>query len=173
MEHRTIDRLVLGGIGVLLVAFVATLSFSLEERMAVEGKKAPGFSIQTDSGRTITPANFGGKLLLLNFWATWCSPCVDEVPSLDALQRRFADKGLVVLGVSVDENPGLYRDFLAKNRVSFLTVRQPSKELSQDYGTFKYPETYLIDQQGVVIRKVIGKEDWNNDRVISYVQSLL
>jgi cytochrome c biogenesis protein CcmG/thiol:disulfide interchange protein DsbE len=173
MQSSTINNVLLGGIGVLMVAFIATLSFSLEEHMAVEGKKAPGFSIQADNGRTITPANFGGRLLVLNFWATWCQPCVDEVPSLDALQRRFAKKGLVVLGVSVDENPNLYKQFLAKNNISLLTVRQPSKQLSQDYGTFKYPESYLIDQSGIVIRKVIGKEDWNDERVISYVQSLL
>jgi peroxiredoxin len=172
-SKRAIDNAVLGGIGVLLIAFVVTLSFTLEEHAAAEGKKAPPFSIRTDSGRTITPAHFGGKLLVLNFWATWCPPCVDEVPSLDALQRRFANKGVVVLGVSVDDNPNLYREFLAKNRVSFLTARTGSKGLSADYGTFKFPETYLIDQSGVVVKKVMGKEDWNDDRVISYVQSLL
>jgi peroxiredoxin len=173
MDNRTIDHAVLGGIGVVLIAFVVTLSFTLEEHAAAEGKKAPSFSIRTDSGRTVTPEDFGGKLLVLNFWATWCQPCVEEVPSLDALQRRFANKGLVVLGVSVDENPKLYRDFLARNRVSFLTARTGPKGLSADYGTFKYPETYLIDQSGVVVKKVMGREDWNDDRVVSYVQSLL
>jgi cytochrome c biogenesis protein CcmG/thiol:disulfide interchange protein DsbE len=117
MANRTIDRAVVGGIGVLLVAFVATVAFSLQEHAAVEGKKAPGFSIRTDSGRTISPTDFGGKLLVLNFWATWCQPCVDEVPSLDALYRRFSNQGLVVVGVSVDENPDLYKQFLAKNQV--------------------------------------------------------
>jgi peroxiredoxin len=173
MKNRTIDRLVLAGIGVFLAAFIGVVSYSLEDHIAVEGKKAPGFSIETDSGRTITPADFGGKLLVLNFWATWCAPCVEEMPALDELQRRFAGKGLVVLGVSVDENANEYKGFLAKNRISFLTARQGSRKVSADYGTFKYPETYLIDQSGVVIKKVIGKENWTDDRVISYVQSLL
>ena len=172
-SHQAIDHAVLGGIGLLLIAFVVTLSFTLEEHAAAEGKKAPSFSIRTDSGRTITPTDFGGKLLVLNFWATWCQPCVEEVPSLDALQRRFADKGLVVLGVSVDENPSLYREFLSRYRVSFLTARTGPKGLSADYGTFKFPETYLIDQSGVVIKKVMGKDNWTDERVVSYVQSLL
>lgn len=173
MQNRSVDRFLLGGIAVLLLTLTAVLSASLHEHMAKEGEAAPSFSIQTDSGNVITPTSFGGKLLLLNFWATWCPPCVDETPSLNALQRRFQNQGLVVLGISIDEKPDLYRQFLSKYQVSFQTVRDPSKKISVDYGTFKYPETYLIDSSGKVIRKVIGKEDWADERVISYVQSLL
>jgi cytochrome c biogenesis protein CcmG, thiol:disulfide interchange protein DsbE len=173
MQNRKIDRLLLGGIAVLLLTLTAVLSASLREHMAQEGQPAPSFSIRTDAGNVITPEQFGGKLLLLNFWATWCAPCVEEVPTLDALQRRFQKQGLVVVGVSVDENANAYREFLAKNQVAFQTLRDPSKKLSIDYGTFKYPETYLIDSSGRVIKKVIGKEDWTDEHVISYVQSLL
>src|SRR5580704_8704515 len=127
-----LERIIQTLIALLLSVFVYVIFDSFHEKLVVVGDSAPDFSINADNGRTITPANFGGKLLVLNFWATWCQPCVDEVPSLDALQRRFANKGLVVLGVSVDENPSLYKQFLAKNNISFLTVRQPSKQLSQD-----------------------------------------
>ena len=173
MKNRTVDRLLLGGIAVLLLSLTAVLSASLHEHMAREGETAPSFSIRADSGSVITPQQFGGKLLLLNFWATWCPPCVAEVPSLDGLQRRLQKDGLVVVGISVDENPEAYRQFLARNHVSFQTARDPGKKISFDYGTFKYPESYLIDGSGKVIKKVIGKEDWTDERVIAYVQSLL
>jgi peroxiredoxin len=172
-SNRTIDKLLLGGIAVLLLTLTAVLSASLREHMAQEGQPAPSFSIRTDSGNVITPEQFGGKLLLLNFWASWCAPCVEETPSLDALQRRFQKEGLVVVGVSVDEDANAYRRFLSTYHIGFQTLRDPSKKLSIDYGTFKYPETYLIDSSGRVIKKVIGKEDWTDERVIAYVQSLL
>ncbi len=172
MQNR-IDRLLLGGIAVLVVAFIAVLAQSLNDHVIKEGDRAPDFSIRTDEGRTVSPADFGGKVLVLNFWATWCAPCVEEIPTLDSLQRHFAGSGLVVLGVSVDTDQDAYRRFLAKNRVSFLTAREDTRKINADYGTFQYPETYIIDRSGKVVKKIIGKETWNDERVVNYVQSLL
>ena len=120
------------------------------------GDKAPDFTITTDSGKQITRSDFGGRLLVLNFWATWCPPCVEEMPSLDEFQKRLAASGVVVLGVSVDTNEPPYRAFLQKARVSFLTARDPQASISAEYGTFKYPETYVIDSSGRVLQKHIG-----------------
>jgi peroxiredoxin len=173
MKNRTIDRLLIVGILALTAVFVGVVANSLNDHIAKEGDTAPKFAIRTDSGRTITAADFGGKLLILNFWATWCKPCVDEVPALDALQRRFAGQGLVVLGVSVDTDSTAYRSFLTRYRVSFLTARDAEKKISSDYGTFKFPESYLIDRSGRIVKKVVGEENWTDERVVNYVQSLL
>lgn len=173
MQNSTINNALLGGIGVLMVAFIATLSFSLEEHMAMEGKKAPSFSIQADNGRTITPANFGGKLLVLNFWATWCQPCVDEVPSLDQFAQQMAGSGVVVLGVSVDKNAKLYHDFLSRSHVAFMTARDPDAKISADYGTYKYPESYIIDSKGKVVQKIIGATNWTDGNMVNAVKSFL
>jgi cytochrome c biogenesis protein CcmG/thiol:disulfide interchange protein DsbE len=173
MKNRTVDRILLGGIGLLLVALVAVVGASLTDHVAKEGDEAPKFSIRTDSGRTVSPTDFGGKLLVLNFWATWCAPCVEEIPSLDQLQQRFKNNGLVVAGISVDSDEGAYKQFLAKHPVSFLTARDGERKISGDYGTFKYPETYIIDRTGRVVKKIVGPESWVDDRVVSYVQSLL
>jgi peroxiredoxin len=117
--------------------------------------------------------NFGGKLLVLNFWATWCPPCVQEMPSLDQFSREFSKDGVVVLGISVDKDVNAYRKFLSRAQVSFLMARDPEGKINAEYGTFKYPETYLINPQGKVVQKVIGPESWTDPRMTQMVRALL
>lgn len=133
------------------------------------GDKAPEFELAGG----VRLADYRGKLVLLNFWATWCPPCVAEMPSLNNLYERFREDGLVVLGVSVDEEEEIYDRFLERWGVSFPTVRDPERTVSVRYGTMKYPETYLIDRQGVVIRKYIGPENWGQPEIVNYVRSVL
>ncbi len=135
--------------------------------------RAPDFSVTTDNGRTISRSDFGGRLLVLNFWATWCPPCIEEMPSLDRLQQRFASSGLVVLGISVDRDSDAYRRFLERARVSFLTARDPEARISSRYGTFKFPETYLIDRRGRVREKIIGPADWTEAAMMERIRRLL
>jgi len=134
---------------------------------------APDFTITTDDGRTISRSNFGGRLLVLNFWATWCPPCIEEMPSLDRFQKQFAGSGVVVLGVSVDRDANAYRRFLERARVSFLTARDPEARISSRYGTFKFPETYVIDRRGRVREKIIGPADWTEAAMVERVRRLL
>ena len=88
----------------MVVAFCFALYTSLHETIVNAGDKAPNFSIATDNGKTVTAREFGGKLLLLNFWATWCPPCIEEIPGLNEMSRQLGPKGLVILGVSVDKD---------------------------------------------------------------------
>ena len=173
MRTFNLERAIQTLIVMLLGVFVYVIFDSFHQRLVEVGDSAPDFSITTDTGRTITAGSFGGKLLVLNFWATWCPPCIEEIPSLNAFQNRFAKAGVVVLGVSVDTDEKAYRDFLSKVRVSFLTARDPDKKISADYGTLKYPETYIIDSHGKVLRKVISNQDWMSERVIRDMESLL
>jgi cytochrome c biogenesis protein CcmG, thiol:disulfide interchange protein DsbE len=158
---------------VLLVALGYVVVDAFREKVVNVGDKAPDFQITADNGRALARSSFGGRLLVLNFWATWCPPCIEEMPSLDQFQRRFANSGVVVAGVSVDTNERAYREFLRKTSVSFLTARDPEARISGSYGTFKYPETYVIDGSGVVIRKIIGPTNWMDQKMVSYIQSLL
>jgi cytochrome c biogenesis protein CcmG/thiol:disulfide interchange protein DsbE len=135
------------------------------------GEKAPDFSLQ-DSGRTIALHDFQGKVVVLNFWATWCPPCVEEMPSLVNLQRQVKDKGVTVLAVSVDVDQEAYQKFLKDHGIDFLTVRDPDQKSNTLYGTFKFPETYIIDRQGVVRRKFIGPVDWNQPEIVSYLSKM-
>src|SRR5579859_5219203 len=173
MRTFNLERAIQTLIVMLLGVFVYVIFDSFHQRLVEVGDSAPDFSITTDSGRTITAGSFGGKLLVLNFWATWCPPCIEEIPSLNEFQRRFAGSGVVVLGVSVDKDEKAYRTFLSKAGLSFLTTRDPDHKISAEYGTFLYPETYLIDAKGKVVQKIISNADWNDERLVSYVKSLL
>jgi peroxiredoxin len=159
-------------LAVLTLAFLGVIGYSLRDTSAKEGGQAPRFSLTTDDGKQITATSFGGKVLVLNFWATWCAPCVQEIPSLNEFQKEFANKGVVVVAVSVDKNAQKYRNFLDHIHVSFDTVRDPSANLSAQYGTFQYPESYII-KDGRVVRKYANAENWLSDDMKQYVQSLL
>ena len=160
-------------IAVLLAVMLYRVVPYLETHNVAVGDKAPDFDLTADDGSGLSLSDYAGKYVLLNFWATWCPPCVEEIPSLNALHDQLNDGGLVVLGVSVDEDKEEYDRFLSRSRVVFPTVRDPERSASTLYGTVKYPETYLIDREGVVIRKYIGPENWNRSDIVNYLSSLL
>src|SRR5580698_3155148 len=168
-----VDRILEAGILAMLLAFVGTLYLSLHDNVVQAGDRAPDFSIKADNGKTVTARDFGGKLLILNFWATWCQPCVQEVPSLDQLQRALGPKGLVVLGVSEDKDPKAYQDFLSRFGVTYMTARDPGVEIKPKYGTVQIPESYLIDTNGKVVEKIVGEANWASQQMVQHVQSLL
>jgi len=167
------DRILQAGIIGMLALFCFALYSSLHETVVNAGDKAPDFSITADNGQTISARNFSGKLLLLNFWATWCAPCVEEVPSLNQLSRQLGPQGLVVLAVSVDKDSSAYKNFLTRFPVSFMTARDPDEEINHRYGTVQFPESYLIDRNGKVIEKYVNAQNWTSPEMIQHVQSLL
>lgn len=125
-----------------------------------------------DSDRKVELRDFAGQTVVLNFWATWCSPCVEEMPSLVQLQQRLKDKGITVVGVSVDVDGDNYHRFLKDHKIDFLTVRDPDQKSNNLYGTFKFPETYIIDRKGVMRRKFIGAVDWSQPEIVDYLTKL-
>jgi len=137
------------------------------------GERAPEFDLTNENGVGIRLSDYRGRFVLLNFWATWCPPCVEEMPSLNRLYERFRDDGLVVLGISVDEEGQAYERFLEMADVQFPTARDPERKVSARYGTSRYPETYLIGPEGEVIRKYVGAEDWERPEIVNYLRSLL
>lgn len=149
------------------------ISGSLEEPVTEVGDRAPKFSVVTDSGKTITPTSFGGKVLVLNFWATWCPGCVQEMTALDRFQREMASQGVVVVGISMDANEALYKRFLQQYPLSIQTVRNPDWAISASYGTFQLPETYVIDQSGRVVQKVIAAHNFMDPAFIESIKKLL
>ena len=173
MAKLNLDRYIQIAMGVMVVLLITAIYSPLHETLVQVGDTAPDFSIKADNGRTYTRADFGGKLLILNFWATWCPPCREELPSLDALQRTLGPKGLVVLAVSVDKDEKLYRAFLEVNRVAITTARNPSQDINREYGTVQFPESYIIDRNGKVVEKIISSTNWMDERMVSHVQSLL
>ena len=161
-----------GALLLLAFSFIGVVAYSLRDASAKEGGPAPEFMIKADSGAQITPTSFNGKVLVLNFWATWCPPCIQEIPSLNQFQRKFADSGVKVVAISIDKNNAKYKSFLDHFRVAFDTARDPSMDISAKYGTFQIPETYII-KNGRIMRKFPNAENWTSDDITQYVQSLL
>jgi len=135
------------------------------------GTAAPDFTVK-DADRTVTLSQFKGQIVVLNFWATWCPPCIEEMPSLVQMQQRMKDKGITVVAVSIDVDEGSYRRFLRDHNVNLLSVRDADQKSNALYGTFKYPETYVIDRNGVVRRKFIGAVDWTEPDIVEYLGKL-
>ncbi|HLJ45955.1 MAG TPA: TlpA disulfide reductase family protein [Bryobacteraceae bacterium] len=158
-------------IGGLMVVLVVIIVGSMQERIVKAGDTAPDFSVTTDHGVKMTPSNFGGRVLVLHFWASWCEPCAVETAPLNAFTKKVAGDGVVVLGVSIDANESAYRRFIDKYQVAFQTARDPNSDISASYGTFKVPETYIIDRTGKVVQKIIGDGAWD-DAMVNYVKSL-
>ena len=135
------------------------------------GSVAPDFTVQ-DSDHTITLSQFRGQVVVLNFWATWCPPCIEETPSLVRMQARMKDKGVVVLAVSIDADDAAYHKFLKEYSVNMVTVRDEPRKASNLYGTFGWPESYVIDRTGVIRRKFIGAVDWTSPEVTDFLSKL-
>jgi peroxiredoxin len=134
------------------------------------GSKAPDFTV-TDSERTVTLSKFEGKPVVLNFWATWCPPCIEEMPSLIQLQDRLKDK-VTVVAVSLDVDESAYKRFVTDRKLNMVTVRDADQKSNTLYGTYKFPETYIIDSKGNIRRKFIGAVNWNDPQIEEYLRGL-
>jgi len=131
---------------------------------------APPFTLH-NGAQTASLRQYRGQVLLLNFWASWCAPCVDEIPSLLALHHRLPK--LAILAVSIDSDPQAYDRFLAQYRVDFPTIRDPSEAVMHRYGTVQIPETYVIDRSGHIVRKYISEQNWTSPVMIETLSSIL
>jgi cytochrome c biogenesis protein CcmG/thiol:disulfide interchange protein DsbE len=152
----------------LLAALIGCYSGSHPARI---GSNAPDFTVQ-DSDHKVTLSQFRGQVVVLNFWATWCPPCIEETPSLVRMQARFKDKGVVVLAVSIDADDAAYHKFLKDYSVNMVTVRDEAKKAATLYGTFGWPESYVIDRNGVIRRKFIGPVEWTSPEVTDFLSKL-
>ena len=157
-------------LGVLLSCLLLTGCYGGSRPPRI-GQAAPQFTVQ-DADRTISLNQFHGQVLVLNFWATFCPPCVEEMPSMISMAQNLKPKGVTVLGISVDVDANSYHRFLVDHGVNFLTVRDPEQKTSTLYGTHGWPETYVIDRDGVVRRKFIGPVDWNSPEIRDFLNKL-
>ena len=156
---------------ILLVFLTLGLSGCYSSRPPHIGNPAPDFTIQDDE-RKVTLSQFRGQVVVLNFWATYCPPCIEETPSLVRLQQRFKDKGVTVVGVSWDADEDAYHKFLKDHQIDFLTVRDPSQRSGSLYGTVKIPESYIIDRNGIVRRKFVSAVDWSQPEIVEFLSKL-
>jgi cytochrome c biogenesis protein CcmG/thiol:disulfide interchange protein DsbE len=167
--------------GALAAAAGIILVFALpsyrQGEASVAGKRAEDFLLDL-AGKPSHLSDLRGKVVVLNFWASWCQPCVEEAPTLNRLQKYIASRNGVILGVAADENPAAYEKFLHDQGVVFPTYRDPSTKdnhspIALTYGTSMYPETYVIDRHGKIARKFIGFQQWDSPDMLAYFDALL
>jgi cytochrome c biogenesis protein CcmG, thiol:disulfide interchange protein DsbE len=168
--RRIVAWIAVAAVAAILVAFA--LPSYRQGEASISGKAAMDFPV-TIAGKSQHLSDLKGKIVVLNFWATWCPPCVEETPALNRLQKYIDSRGGMILGVSVDEDGSAYEKFLKDYFVTFSTYRDPSKKTASDYGTTMYPETYVIDRRGRIARKFVGPQQWDSQEMRAYFDAIL
>lgn len=157
--RKVVRRAAVSAVG-LLAAALALSGCQPPVKAPAVGALAPEFALTDQEGKTHRLADYRGQVVLINFWATWCPPCVEEMPSLEKLHRALASKGLKVLAISVDQRASEVERFRKEYDLTFTILRDQDKKVAGSYLTFKYPETYVLDREGKLIWKVVGGMDW-------------
>jgi cytochrome c biogenesis protein CcmG/thiol:disulfide interchange protein DsbE len=139
---------------------------------AIAGRRAKDFALDLN-GKPAHLSDLRGQVVVLNFWFSSCPPCIAEIDSLNALQRKIAGRGGTVLGVSVDSDLASYERFLRDHHVPFPNYHDTSQKIAWNYGTSVFPETYIIGADGRIARKLIGQQEWDSPDITSYIESLL
>jgi len=120
------------------------------------GNQAPDFQLQNLDGQTVSLGNLQGKPVLINFWATWCSPCVSEMPYIQEIYEEWADKGLVVVAINLGESSSKAEEFMQSYNLSFTVLLDTKKDVAQKYNIQYIPTTFFIDKDGIIQDKMIG-----------------
>ncbi|MFZ0962196.1 MAG: TlpA disulfide reductase family protein [Terriglobia bacterium] len=160
---------------VLILILGGTAYLALRQRQARPlsiGDRAPDFSVSALPSGSLELKNYRGQIVVLNLWATWCPPCVEETPSLEQFAERMRDQGVMVISLSVDEDQKALQDFILKNHLSYPVGRDPDRTLAARYGTFQFPETYILDRRGRLADKIVGPADWDDPRIQNFVLDL-
>jgi peroxiredoxin len=169
-----IGSLALGPVGAaaggpLTSAHLASLKLSSYPRATAP----PEFSLSTPAGRTVSLAGLRGHVVLLNFWATWCLDCRQEMPALEALHRRFGPRGLAVVGVNAREGLTVARDYARELGLTFPLVLDADGAVMVRYGVIGLPTTFLIGRDGRAVALAVGVREWASAAAVEIVETLL
>ena len=165
-------RIILPAILALWLGLVGCSS-GTESSVAQVGELAPDFQAQTLDGHTISLSDLRGKPVLINFWATWCSPCHAEMPYLQQIHEEWSHKRLVVLAVNVGESPSKVEEFIQVNNLITLPVLLDiNGEAAQQYGVTAFPTTFFVDRNGIVQKKVVGAF-WSKEQIEGYLDVII
>jgi peroxiredoxin len=150
-------------------------SFKFSNQVAIKDNlPAPDFTFPGLDGKMVSLSDYKGKVVLVNIWATWCPPCVDEMPSMEKLYQKFKGENFEILAVSIDE-PGLkaVAPFMKKSNLTFPALIDSEGAIKTVYGITGIPESFIIDQKGILIKKIIGPVDWAAPNVFQFFNELI
>ena len=131
------------------------------------------FTLQLLSGGSAALSSYKGKVVILNFWATWCPPCRAEMPSMETLYQRFKNEGLEILAVNLGENQATVRQFIQNNRYTFPVPLDSNNRIGAIYGVEAIPTSYILDRDGKIIARIVGSINWDTSQVIAAFDALL
>ena len=162
--------------GIGMIVLFAMPSYRQGEA-SIAGQTAKDFGFDL-SGKPSHLSDLHGKVVVLNFWASWCPPCVEEAPSLNRLHKYIQSRNGLVLGVAADEDNFAFSKFIVDQGVSFPNYRDPGTKdrgspIALSYGTSVIPETYVVDRHGKIARKIIGPQRWDSPEMLAYFDALL
>lgn len=141
---------------------------------AIEQKTAPDITVTALDGTALKLSSLKGKVVLLNFWATWCPPCREEIPSMMKLNSAMSGKPFQMLAVSIDEGgkPSL-EEFFKSTGFTLPTYMDQANAAGKIYGITGVPESFLIDKKGIIVKKIIGPVEWDSPEVKAFIEELL
>jgi peroxiredoxin len=135
-------------------------------------KFAEDFTLRTPNGTPFRLSDQRGKTVLVNFWATWCPPCREEMPAMERLYQRHKDRGLVLVAVSLDADPSLVPPYVKESKLSFPVALDPKAEVANKYGVRALPSSFVVDRAGTMTALALGPRAWDNDASHSLVEAL-
>ena len=142
-------------------------------KSVVVGDIAPDFQLEDLKGNKVSLSNLRGKVVLVNFWATWCPPCIEEMPSMERLNEVMANDDFVMLAINTEESGrSVVPAFLEKTPYTFPILYDDEGVVQKRYGVFKFPESFIVGKDGAVVEKVIGPLDWSSVKTITYLKNL-
>ncbi len=160
---------------VLILSLFLLVSTGCRKEVPVpkEGDIAPDFNLMSLSGEEVRLSNLRGKVVIVNFWASWCPPCREEIPSLVSLNSAMTGKNFRLLAISIDKGgKNAIAPFFNKLGITLPTLFDPDGSVSEKYGVTGVPETFIVDGQGIIRKKVVGPIDWGAPDVIRFVSDL-
>ena len=162
-------------VAVITLAAVAMLVFGSSSPPPVgRGTVAPDYSLSgLDSPEAHSLSKLKGKVVLVNFWATWCTPCEEEMPAMERLYRELHPAGLELVAISVGEEAELVRAFRDRLRLTFTILLDPDKSAAVEWQTFAFPETLLVDRDGTILERYVGPRDWDAPAYVARLGQLL
>lgn len=153
------------------------ISEDLFKKLNIERPKekvpAPNFTLEDLNGRKVGLKGLKGKVIFLNFWATWCAPCVQEMPTMEKLHKTFGQKGLTVLAINYREGAKEVKEFFSKYKLTFIALLDLDGKVSERYRTWGLPVTVIINKRGEIVAKVIGSRDWHSPDAKEFFRRLL
>ena len=139
----------------------------------VTGDVAPDFTLGDTKGNQVSLSGLRGKVVMVNFWATWCPPCIEEMPSMERLNEAMADDDFVLLAINTENNGrSVVPPFLNKTPYTFPILYDDKGDVQKQYGVYKFPESFIIHKDGTVDQKIIGPLDWSSPKTIAYLKNL-